>query len=74
MTDQELIVHTIREVTLMASEAIEPAGRDDLVTRLLAVLGRGDVGSQESAGAAIRDAPAPGGSGLIRPAQCRPRS
>jgi len=44
LTDQELIVFALREVTLMVCSEIEPGkAAGGLVTRLLAVLDRNDV-------------------------------
>ncbi|WP_154071212.1 hypothetical protein [Bradyrhizobium lablabi] len=69
LTDQELIVHAIREVTLIAWAAIEPGDRRYLVTRLLAVLDRGDGVLPGIGWRAIRHATAAGGLGLMFLAQ-----
>jgi hypothetical protein len=44
LTDQELIVHAVRDATLILAAEIEPTrAKGNLATRLLAILDRSDV-------------------------------
>jgi hypothetical protein len=46
LSDQELMVHAVREVTMMAAKEIDPESRTEnrvLISQLLAVLDRSDV-------------------------------
>jgi hypothetical protein len=64
LTDQELIVRAIGELTLITSAGSRAGDRRHLVTSLPGVLDRGDVVAPGTGWSSVRHATAAGGSGL----------